>query len=80
MTSLFLLFFSAIKKCKFQRANALSEKQKQRWRMEVDFLKSIDHPNIISFKRLDPVLGDMINKYNPTKLPLLSMEYCKKGK
>lgn len=71
--------FVAIKKCKFQKKNALSPKQKERWHLEVEFLKSINHPNIIGYKKLDPILEEMINKYNPTRLPLLSMEYCKKG-
>ncbi|XP_066146268.1 inhibitor of nuclear factor kappa-B kinase subunit alpha [Euwallacea fornicatus] len=69
----------AIKKCKYMKPSALSAKQTQRWHMEVEFLKSVDHPNIIKYKSLDPILDNIINKYNPTNLPLLSMEYCTKG-
>ncbi|XP_066247898.1 inhibitor of nuclear factor kappa-B kinase subunit alpha [Euwallacea similis] len=69
----------AIKKCKYMKPSALSAKQKQRWHMEVEFLKSVDHPNIIKYKIIDPILDNMMNKYNPTNLPLLSMEYCTKG-
>lgn len=61
------------------RPSSLSAKQKERWNKEVDFLKNVNHPNIIAFKALDPLLADMLNKNNPTKLPLLPMEYCTKG-
>ncbi|XP_060527597.1 inhibitor of nuclear factor kappa-B kinase subunit beta-like isoform X2 [Cylas formicarius] len=69
----------AIKKCKFQTASALSDKQKERWHKEVDFMKSINHLNIIKFKSLPHDLETILLKYNPTRLPLLSMEYCTKG-
>ncbi|KAL1489321.1 hypothetical protein ABEB36_014239 [Hypothenemus hampei] len=71
--------FIAIKKCKFRTPQDLSYKQRERWNMEVNFLKSITHPNIIRYKQIAPVLYEMLNKYNPTYLPLLPMEYCRKG-
>ncbi|CAG9760604.1 unnamed protein product [Ceutorhynchus assimilis] len=71
--------FTAIKMCKFQMPDSLSKKQKERWQMEVDFLQSTNHKNVIGFKRLDTVLAEMLDKFNPTRLPLLSMEYCTKG-
>lgn len=71
--------FIAIKKCKFLKPSALSTKQKERWHKEVEFIQSVDHPNIIKFKKLPLELEVFLNKYNPSKLPLLSMEYCRKG-
>ncbi|ERL86639.1 inhibitor of nuclear factor kappa-B kinase subunit alpha [Dendroctonus ponderosae] len=69
----------AVKKCKFASPKALSSKQKERWRLEVAFLRSISHPNIIGYRELDPILGRALAQSNPTGLPLLSMEYCSKG-
>ncbi|XP_050295531.1 probable serine/threonine-protein kinase DDB_G0286841 isoform X1 [Anthonomus grandis grandis] len=71
--------FIAVKMCKFQKCDSLTTKQRDRWCQEVDFLKSICHPNIVGAKHLDPVLNSFLNKFNPSKLPLLCMEYCKNG-
>ncbi|KAF7286367.1 hypothetical protein GWI33_005663 [Rhynchophorus ferrugineus] len=69
----------AIKKCKFQSPKTLSAKQRERWNMEVNFMKLVDHPNVIKYKEVDPILIEFINKYNPSKMPILPMEYCTKG-
>lgn len=42
-------------------------------------MKSLKCLNIISFKPLPKDLEDIFLKHNPTKLPILSMEYCNKG-
>lgn len=42
-------------------------------------MKIIKHENIVSFLEIPPELKEGLVKNNPTKLPLLSMEYCQKG-
>ncbi|KAK9873162.1 hypothetical protein WA026_021395 [Henosepilachna vigintioctopunctata] len=69
----------AVKKCRIQCQNSLTSKQKERWRNEVKILKELDHPNVIKYKPLPLDFENELNKYNPTGLPLLSMEYCQKG-
>lgn len=71
--------FTAIKLCKFSLSSSLTEKQKQRWQNEVLIMKSLHHENIIKFKAIPHDLEASISKFNTTKLPLLSMEYCSKG-
>ncbi|XP_044265217.1 inhibitor of nuclear factor kappa-B kinase subunit beta-like [Tribolium madens] len=71
--------YIAIKKCKFKTSGHLSDRQKQRWENEVQIMKTLNCPNIVSFKTLPPHLEAVLLKYNPTRLPLLSMEYCRKG-
>lgn len=69
-----------MKKCKFASPTALSPKQRERWRAEVAFLRSISHPNIVAYRELDPDLESALARENPTGLPLMSMEYCTKGR
>ncbi|XP_018575136.1 inhibitor of nuclear factor kappa-B kinase subunit alpha-like isoform X2 [Anoplophora glabripennis] len=69
----------AIKKCKFKTNTNLSDKQKHRWNNEVQIMQIINHPNIIKYKPIPPELEKGLLKNNPTKLPLLPMEYCRKG-
>lgn len=69
----------AIKLCKFSLGSSLTDKQRQRWQNEVQIMKSIHHDNIIKYKQIPDDLEHAISVYNPTKLPLLSMEYCSKG-
>jgi inhibitor of nuclear factor kappa-B kinase subunit beta len=71
--------YIAIKKCKFQTSGHLSERQRERWENEVNIMQTLNCPNIVSFRPLPKHLEAIMLKYNPTKLPLLSMEYCKKG-
>ncbi|CAH0554672.1 unnamed protein product [Brassicogethes aeneus] len=71
--------YIAVKKCKFERKDSLTERQKQRWINEVDIMKTMNHPNIIAFKEIPPILKEGLHKKNITKLPILSMEYCDKG-
>lgn len=74
------LFFShicaAVKKCKLHKPKY---QQKQRWKAEVSILQELKHENIVSFKPLPEILQLQLNKYNPSNLPLLSMEYCTEG-
>lgn len=45
----------------------------------MSFMQQIRNPNIVSFKMLPRNFETELNKYNPSKLPLLSMEYCQNG-
>lgn len=42
-------------------------------------MQKIENENIVCFKILPHILREVLEEYNPTKLPLLSMEYCSKG-
>lgn len=57
----------------------LSAKQKERWKKEVEIMKNINHQNIVSFVKIPSDFEKGLLKNNPTKLPLMSMEYCQKG-
>lgn len=70
---------TAIKMCRFKANNILTEKQKERWNNEVDIMKIINHSNIIKYKTIPEDLQEFLMKNNPTGLPLLPMEYCRKG-
>lgn len=42
-------------------------------------MKSLNHENVIAYKELPIDLKTTMEQYNPTNLPILSMEYCGKG-
>ncbi|CAG9855782.1 unnamed protein product [Phyllotreta striolata] len=69
----------AIKMCKFSTNQNLTEKQRMRWHSEVEMMKIINHLNVIKHKRIPEDLEGFLLKNNPTGLPILSMEYCRKG-
>ncbi|KAL3270253.1 hypothetical protein HHI36_009309 [Cryptolaemus montrouzieri] len=71
--------YIAVKKCRIQCQSSLTSRQKSRWKHEVEKMKELCHPNIVKHKPLPPFLEEELNKFNPTKLPLLSLEYCDKG-
>ncbi|XP_021363754.1 inhibitor of nuclear factor kappa-B kinase subunit alpha-like [Mizuhopecten yessoensis] len=62
----------AIKRCRVQ--NEMTDKHRQRWSLEVDIMKRLDHPNVISAREVPPALDVKENE-----LPLLAMEYCSGG-
>jgi len=49
-------------------------KHRQRWTLEVDIMKRLDHPNVIAARQVPPPL-DVLE----SELPLLAMEYCSGG-
>ena len=55
----------------------LNEKNRERWRQEVEFLKRIKHPNIIQTRALPPELAN--EQCDAMSLPALCMEYCEGG-
>ena len=55
----------------------MNEKNQDRWRQEVEFLKWIKHPNIIETCELPVELRQ--GECNEGSLPALCMEYCEGG-
>lgn len=67
----------AIKTC--QWGNELTEKHRERWTKEVEMLQSCINPNIVGTKDLPPEFITGLEKANPSRLPILCMEYCSGG-
>ncbi|XP_068631178.1 inhibitor of nuclear factor kappa-B kinase subunit alpha [Battus philenor] len=67
----------AIKTCKW--GSELTAKHKERWTKEVEMLQCCNNPNIVGTKKLPTefILG--LERANPSKLPILCMEYCSGG-
>lgn len=42
-------------------------------------MQELDHENIVQFRKLPSILENELSKYNPSGLPILSMEYCPMG-
>ncbi|XP_046859297.1 inhibitor of nuclear factor kappa-B kinase subunit beta-like isoform X2 [Xenia sp. Carnegie-2017] len=66
----------ALKTCRNEPP--LSEKNRERWRQEVQFLNHINHPNIIKTIELPPELAQDELTIG-SGLPALCMEYCEGG-
>ncbi|XP_059046680.1 inhibitor of nuclear factor kappa-B kinase subunit beta [Achroia grisella] len=67
----------AIKTCKW--GDELSAKHKERWSKEVEMLQNCKNPNIVSTKELPHEFIAGLEPINPSKLPILCMEYCSGG-
>ncbi|XP_041981329.1 inhibitor of nuclear factor kappa-B kinase subunit alpha [Aricia agestis] len=67
----------AIKTCKW--GDELTAKHRERWTKEVEMLQQCRHPNIVSTKELPPEFVVGLVRANPSKLPILCMEYCSGG-
>lgn len=63
----------AIKKCKWNYSH-LTPMQQKRWVNEVDIMKRLRHPNIVKTESVPFKLPNV-----EENLPVLCMEYCKKG-
>lgn len=63
----------AIKKCKWNYSQ-LTTVQQKRWSHEVDIMKRLTHPNIVKTECIPFKLPNV-----EENLPILCMEYCKKG-
>ncbi|XP_078319529.1 inhibitor of nuclear factor kappa-B kinase subunit alpha-like [Crassostrea virginica] len=64
--------YIALKKCRVQ--SEMTPKHRERWKLEVDIMQRLNHPNVIAAKDVPPELNVMAGE-----LPLLAMEYCSKG-
>lgn len=67
----------AIKTCKW--GDELTNKHRERWTTEVEMLQNCTHPNIVGTKELPEEFLKGLEKVNPSKLPILCMEYCSGG-
>lgn len=52
----------------------MNQKHKERWTLEVDIMKRLNHPNVIAAKDVPPELNVHVGE-----MPLLAMEYCSGG-
>ncbi|XP_062617884.1 inhibitor of nuclear factor kappa-B kinase subunit alpha-like isoform X2 [Saccostrea cucullata] len=64
--------YIALKKCRIQ--SEMSRKHKERWTLEVDIMRRLNHPNVIAGKEVPSELNVSVGE-----LPLLAMEYCSGG-
>ncbi|KAK7507653.1 hypothetical protein BaRGS_00001588 [Batillaria attramentaria] len=62
----------ALKRCRVQ--NEMTPKHRQRWQMEVDIMKRLNHDNVVV--ALDVPAELQVSR---DELPLLAMEYCTRG-
>ncbi|XP_078366618.1 inhibitor of nuclear factor kappa-B kinase subunit alpha-like [Oculina patagonica] len=60
----------ALKRCRME----LNPHNKKLWHQEVDIMKRLDHPNLVSAKEVPPPLD-----VSDDELPLLAMEFCSGG-
>ncbi|CAK1542949.1 unnamed protein product [Leptosia nina] len=67
----------AIKTCKW--GDELTAKHRERWTKEVEMLQTCSHPNIVGTKTLPKEFIAGLVPVNPSKLPILCMEYCGGG-
>ncbi|KAM3958781.1 inhibitor of nuclear factor kappa B kinase subunit beta [Aphomia sociella] len=67
----------AIKTCKW--GDELTPKHKERWSKEVEMLQNCNNPNIVGTKELPQEFLTGLEPINPSKLPILCMEYCSGG-
>ncbi|XP_069473761.1 inhibitor of nuclear factor kappa-B kinase subunit beta [Ambystoma mexicanum] len=61
----------AIKQCRQE----LSAKNKERWCLEIQIMKKLNHPNVVAARDVP----EGMQKLTPNDLPLLAMEYCEGG-
>ncbi|XP_035235434.1 inhibitor of nuclear factor kappa-B kinase subunit beta [Anguilla anguilla] len=61
----------AIKQCRQE----LSEKNKERWCLEIQIMKRLDHENVVAAREVP----EGMQKLATNDLPLLAMEYCQGG-
>lgn len=68
-----IIMILAIKKCKWNYSQ-LTPVQRKRWANEVDIMRRLRHPNIVKTGCVPFKLPNV-----EENLPVLCMEYCKKG-
>ena len=52
----------------------LDEKNRKRWDMEIDIMKRLQHPHIVEAREVPSEF-----QVGQGELPLLGMEFCRKG-
>lgn len=64
----------ALKQCRWGHDATMTPKHKHRWKLEVEIMKRLSHPNVVRAVDVPSVLD-----VPETELPLLAMEYCSGG-
>ncbi|XP_078319526.1 inhibitor of nuclear factor kappa-B kinase subunit alpha-like [Crassostrea virginica] len=64
--------YIALKKCRVP--GEMNRRHRERWTLEVDIMKRLNHPNVIAAKEVPPELN-----VTDGELPLLAMEFCSGG-
>ena len=62
----------ALKRCRLQ--NEMTDKHRERWQLEVQIMKRLNHENVIAALEVPGPLD-----VHSHELPLLAMEYCSGG-
>lgn len=66
----------AIKQIRWANDPSMTKKHRQRWTQEVDIMKRLNHPNVVSAVDLPEELE---SKHRNEGWPILAMEYCTGG-
>ncbi|CAJ1069279.1 inhibitor of nuclear factor kappa-B kinase subunit beta isoform X1 [Xyrichtys novacula] len=62
----------AVKQCRQE----LSERNKERWCLEIQIMKKLDHVNVVAAREVPEEMQKLVASH---QLPLLGMEYCQGG-
>lgn len=64
----------AMKQCRWGHDACMTPKHRSRWKLEVDIMSRLTHPNVVKAIVVPPELD-----VPASELPLLAMEYCNSG-
>ncbi|KAG8194837.1 hypothetical protein JTE90_017273 [Oedothorax gibbosus] len=64
----------ALKECRWGHDPMMTPKHRSRWKLEVDMMSRLNHPNVVRGIPVPPELD-----VPATEMPLLAMEYCSNG-
>ncbi|XP_055937450.1 inhibitor of nuclear factor kappa-B kinase subunit alpha-like [Argiope bruennichi] len=64
----------ALKECRWGHDPMMTPKHRNHWKLEVDMMSRLNHPNIVTAIAVPPELD-----VPSTELPVLAMEYCSNG-
>lgn len=64
----------ALKECRWGHDPSMTPKHRGRWKLEVDMMSRLNHPNVVMGIPVPPELD-----VPATEMPLLAMEYCSNG-
>uniref|UniRef100_A0A3Q3GRT9 IkappaB kinase n=1 Tax=Labrus bergylta TaxID=56723 RepID=A0A3Q3GRT9_9LABR len=62
----------AVKQCRQE----MSEKNKERWCLEIQIMKKLEHVNVVAAREVPEEMKKLVAPHHP---PLLAMEYCQGG-
>ncbi|GBM09104.1 Inhibitor of nuclear factor kappa-B kinase subunit alpha [Araneus ventricosus] len=64
----------ALKECRWGHDPMMTPKHRNHWKLEIDMMSRLNHPNIVTAIAVPPELD-----VPATEMPLLAMEYCSNG-